>query len=258
MIGHRELLKNLVSRDLNARYKGSILGVAWSLLNPFLQLAIYSVAFSVIFGARAPDVAGHKGNYAIFFMAAFLPWIFFSSSLTMGTTAILSQSGLVQKVFFPRELLPLSLVVANLVNLGLSFAIVLPFALYQGHVSLTGVLLLVPVTVGLFLLSSGIAIILSAINIYFRDVEFLIGIAVMAWFYLTPIAAPESLIRSKLPIALYANPLTPFVGAFRDALFAGRPPSLRRVAECVVVGVVGFAVCYAWFNRLKGRLTEEL
>ena len=151
LAAHHELFRSFLSRDLKSRYKGSILGVLWSLATPLLMMAVYTVAFSQVMRAHPP----HNGSYAVFFMSAYLPWTFFAMSLQMGSMALLSHTGLIQKVFFPREVLPLSSTTANLVNLGLALAVFLPFAFLLDGVSVTGLLVLVPVTIGLYLLAVG-------------------------------------------------------------------------------------------------------
>ena len=249
--GYQNLFRNFLVRDLSVRYKGSLLGVFWSLLNPLLMLGIYTLVFSVFI--RFPGE-----NYPIYFMSGFLPWFFFSSALGMGAGTLVANGALIQKVWFPRALLPLSQTAANLVNLVIAFGVFLPFAIATGDVSVRGLVALVVVTAALFLFTAGLVVLTSVLMVDFRDTEFLVGIALQAWFFLTPIVytltdAPENARRW-----LRLNPLYPFVESYRDVFYRGSVPSAERLGACVAIGVVAFAACYAVFTRLEGGVAEEL
>ena len=250
---HRELLRNFFSRDLRARYKGSALGIVWSLLNPLVMLLVYTLAFSVVMKARVPG-----GNYPVFFMAAFLPWTFFASSVQMGATTLIAHSGLIQKVYFPREVLPLSITGANVVNMGIAFAVFLPFAFVTRGVSVLGLVLLVPITAALFLFAAGLAMLLSVLTVYFRDIDFLLGLVMTAWFFLTPIVFARQSIPDRYQILFDLNPMTAFTDAYRQALYHLEAPDPGTFALCVTLGVGVFLLSYLAFNRLKANVAEEL
>ncbi len=196
---HRELLRTFIARDLNARYKGSIFGIVWSLLNPLLNMVVYSVAFSVILRNPAPMTKTGAHAYAFFFMPSFLAWTFFQGSLAIGTMSILGASGLVKKVYFPREVLPLSAVVASLVNMGIALAVLVPFSIFVIGLTLPGFVALVFVTALFFLLTAGMTMVLAGLVVYFRDIEFLIGIILSAWFFLTPIVWATGTLNDRQP-----------------------------------------------------------
>jgi lipopolysaccharide transport system permease protein len=254
LFAHRELLRNFFARDLNARYKGSVLGIVWSLLNPFLMMAVYTVAFSQVMRAQPP----HGGSYALWFMTGYLPWTFFAMSVQMGSSSLVAHSGLIQKVFFPREVLPISQALANLVNMGLAFVLLFPYAVYEEGFTLRGMAALVPVTAFLLLFAAGVGTLLSVLTVYFRDLEFLVGIGLTAWFFLTPVIYPATTIPRHLKPIFDLNPMTPFIDSFRDVFYDLHAPPMTRLAACAVLGVVTWAATYALFNRLKGRVAEEL
>src|SRR5262249_23719205 len=158
LYGSRDLLRSFLARDLRVRYKASALGVLWSLLNPVFMMLVYTVVFSVVVRA------GSKGinNYPVWFLAGFLPWTFFATALQTGAMALLAHASLLQKVYFPRAVLPISMTLANLVNFGIAFAVYLPFAIWVNGFSALGLLALVGVTAALFLMAAGLAMLLSA------------------------------------------------------------------------------------------------
>jgi lipopolysaccharide transport system permease protein len=253
--GYGYLFRNFLSRDLSSRYKGSLLGVAWSLMNPLVMMAIYTVVFSVIFPQDDPD-------YAILLLAAYLPFFFFQSAVSLGVPTIIANAGLIKKVYFPRELLPLSMTAASFVNFLLTMALFLPAAWYAREgVNGWALLALVPVSISFFLATAGLVMLLAALNVYFRDIEFLTGVILTVLFYLTPVVYTLGLVASRshqVELWIGRNPLTPFTEAFRTAIYLKQVPVTIQLLECAFIGIGGFVIGYAVFNRLKGRLVEEL
>lgn len=228
LYGYRELLWNLVCRDLKARYKVSVLGFFWSLLRPLLTLAVLAVVFGKLMpierigGGFAYDV-----SFAFFLFAAYMPWTFFAGGVSDGAQALVANAPLLRKVAFPRELLPLAAVAANLVNFLLAMAVLLPAVyLLSGAAPSPALLLLVPLLVIQTALTVGIASLASLANVFFRDVAHILEVLLMAWFYMTPIFYPLGMVTERIgrdsPLfALYvANPMTPLVEAWRETLLA--------------------------------------
>src|SRR5438445_3521933 len=177
---YRDLLSLLVSKELKIKYKGTALGLLWSLLNPLLMMAIYAIVFSTILRFSVP-------RYAIFLLSGLLPWTAFTSSLISGTVSITNSSHLIRKVSFPHELLPLTAVLAAFSNLLPSFGLLFIFAVVLGQ-PLGLPLLALPLVVAIQLtFTLGLALLLSAATVYFRDVEYLVGIGTTVWFFATPI-----------------------------------------------------------------------
>jgi lipopolysaccharide transport system permease protein len=253
--GFGYLFRNFLSRDLSSRYKGSLLGVAWSLMNPLVMMGIYTVVFSVIFTSDQPD-------FAILLLAAYLPFFFFQSAVSLGVPTLIANAGLIKKVYFPRELLPLSMTAASFVNFFFTMALLLPAAAYAREgVNVWALLALIPVAGSFFLATAGLVMLLAALNVYFRDVEFLSGIVLTVLFYLTPIVYTLQFVKAQsteVELWIGRNPLTPFTEAFRAAIYYREVPVTIQIGECLGIGIGGFIIGYAVFNRLKGRLAEEL
>jgi lipopolysaccharide transport system permease protein len=251
LLGARELLRTFVARDLQVRYKGSALGILWSLLNPALMMAVYTVVFSSIMTNNIPD-------FAVFFMSGFLPWTFFATALQGGSFALLANTSLLQKVYFPREVLPISMTLANLANLGFAFLAFLPLGWYLRGFTVPGLVAVIPITIFLLMFTTGMVMLFSALMVFFRDIEFLLGVTLQAWFFLTPIVYTFASVPANLARVLRFNPMFPFVNAYRDALYDGRFPPLFRLTECALIGCLTLVVCYWAFNRMKGHVVEEL
>jgi ABC-2 type transport system permease protein len=253
--GFGYLFRNFLSRDLSSRYKGSLLGVVWSLMNPLVMMGIYTVVFSIIFVSQQAD-------FAILLLAAYLPFFFFQSAVSLGVTTLVANAGLIKKVYFPRELLPLSMTTASFINFLVTMALLLPAAAYAREGANGWALLtLLPVVASFFLATAGLVMLLAALNVYFRDVEFLSGIVLTVLFYLTPVVYTLEFVNQQshtVELWIARNPLTPFTEAFRTAIYYRQVPDILQIAECAVIGVGGFMIGYAVFNRLKVRLAEEL
>jgi lipopolysaccharide transport system permease protein len=246
------LFRTFLRRDVSSRYKGSALGVLWSLLNPLAQLATYSFVFSYVLRIKNVD------NYPVFFVAGFVPWFFFSSALILGTGTLVQHRALIEKVYFPRVVLPLSMTAANLINMLIALLVAFPYIWWTQGIDLVALTTLVPVTAALFLFSAGLAILLSVVMVYFRDTEFLVGIGLNVWFYATPIVYPLANVPHRLQPWMGRNPMTLFANAYRQVLLDGNPVSFRGMAVLAGIGVATFLVCYAIFLRLEGRIAEEL
>ena len=250
--GYGYLFRTFFRRDLSARYKASVLGIVWSLLNPLMMMLIYTLVFSHVLKIRLPD-------YPAWFITGFLPWFFFSTAISMGASTLVGHSSLITKVYFPRELLPLSMTAANLVNMGIAYAIFLPYAIYIRGFSVPALLTLIPVTVAFYVFTAAIAMLLAAAMVYFRDVEFLIGIALSAWFYGVPVIYSFTLIKSDTIRAwLNHDPVVPFINAYREAVFYHRAVSAVDIIYLYAIALISWVVCYSVFNRLKVRVAEEL
>ncbi len=251
LLGAGELLRTFVARDLQVRYKGSALGILWSLLNPALMMGVYTAVFSSIMRNNITD-------FPVFFMAGFLPWTFFATALQIGSFALLSNTALLQKVYFPREVLPISVTLANLANLGLAFVAFVPLGLYLRGFTLVGLLGVIPITVFLLMFTAGMVMLFSVLMVFFRDIEFLLGVTLQAWFFLTPIVYAFDSVPHHIARFARFNPMLPFVNAYRDGLYDGEFPPLFRIVECAIIGSVTLVACFIIFGRLKGRVVEEL
>jgi len=247
----RFLVYSLVSRDLKVKYKGSILGFFWSLLNPLVMLIVYTVAFKYIIKVRVE-------NFPVFFLCAFLPWSFLSSSLSMAVGSIKDNGNLVKKVYFPREALPLSIVLSNLVQFLLTFLILIP-ALLIFRIDLGLSLLLLPIII-IFqtAFNLGLSFFFSAFNVFFSDVKHLLEIFLQIWFWLTPIIYPISFVPERYQSLYKLNPAVLFVESYRNLLLNNTGISLSRCVVLFFIGVLSFLIGLMFFNHYNKRFAEEI
>jgi ABC-type polysaccharide/polyol phosphate export permease len=254
----RGLLATLTSRELKARYRGSVLGFLWSLANPLLLLAVYTFVFSVVF---PPRVAG-ADPYALFVVGGLFPWIWLSTSTLEGSMSLLANSGLIRKAVFPAELLPMVTVLSNLVHLLLAVPI-LAVAVVTGHLlgyPVGGTAsFLFPVVLALHLpLVAGLALGASALTAHFKDVRDLLSNLLTLLFFLTPILYPIDSLRQYPALfwALRLNPFTPFTLAYQETLFYGRAPEPLLWVQMALVSLVFWALGAGLFDRLRETLVE--
>lgn len=253
---YKEMIHSLVRRDLRGRYKGSALGFLWTFINPLLQLLVYTLVFSVI-------MRNGIEKYYLFLFVALVPWIFFSSSLTGGAGCILTSQDLVKKIYFPREVLPIAYVTTSFVNMLLSFVVVFIVLLVTGFgISLKALLYLPIIMLVEYLLVLGITFITSALTIYFRDLQYILGIVAMAWQFLTPVMYSQEMVEEALPEPLLyiwnLNPTTPIINAYRQILYYKQTPELYTLTSAVILGTVCLIIGYFIFRKLQKGFAEEI
>lgn len=249
---YREMILSLVKRDLKGRYKGSVLGFFWTFLNPLLQLAVYTMVFSRIMRAGIED-------YYLFLFVALIPWIFFSTSLSGGAGCILAQQDMVKKIYFPREVLPISHVTSQFVNMLLSFLVVFPVLLFSGHSLRAETLLCLPlIMIAEYMMALGFSMVMSAVTVYIRDFEYILGIVMLAWQFLTPVMYSMRQIPANMQWIFVCNPMTSVITAYRNILYDGKMPQLQTFVFAAVVGMVMMTVGWGIFYCLQRRFVEEL
>ncbi len=253
LVQHRDLLRLLIAKELKIKYKGTALGFMWSLLNPLLMMVVYSAVFSVI--ARFP-----LERYPIFLLSGLLPWSAFAAAVTSATLSIVVNGHLVRRVRFPTEFLPMTSVAASMVNLVPSLAVLLVFALIFGQ-PLGLPLLSVPLLLVLqALFASGIALLLSAVTVYFRDLEHLIGVAITVWFFATPVIYPLSLFKGHPPLdtLIGLNPMTWLITSYQRVWHGNTWPDPGQLAALAAIGLLAWVVGALVFGRLQRRFAEEV
>jgi ABC-type polysaccharide/polyol phosphate export permease len=264
----RELTLNLTLRELRGKYKRSVLGWTWSLLNPLSTVLIYSLVFSFFLKIQPPtgDPSGLH-NFALFLLCGLLAWNFLSSAMNESMGSLVGNGNLIQKVYFPREVLVVAttgaLLVSFLIELGVLVVILVAFG--NMVIPWIPVLLLLVAIQTMFVL--GIALVLSVLNVYFRDMKHLIGILLQAMFYTAPIIYPIRLVPERAVLLgwdfplrdLYElNPLVRLLSAYRDVLYNVRFPQFTDLAYITVWAAVSLGVGLWVFTRLEGRLAEEV
>jgi lipopolysaccharide transport system permease protein len=259
LLRHRGLLATLVGRELKGRYRGSVLGFFWSLVQPLLLLAVYSFVFGHVF---QPRTAG-ADPYPLFLLCGLFPWIWFASALSEGTVSLVANAGLIRRAVFPAELLPVVPVLSNLVHLLLAvpvLALGLLVGRLQGYPVAGWGALALPLVVALELpLIAGLALALAALHAHFKDVRDLLTSVLTLLFFLTPVLYPISAVR--IPAIWWVvklSPATPFTLAYQRALFEGRFPEPMLWVEMAAVALVGWALGAWVFGRLRETLVEAV
>lgn len=249
---YREMIFSLVKRDLKGRYKGSMLGFFWTFLNPLLQLAVYTMVFSTIMRSGVKD-------YYLFLFVTLIPWIFFSTSLSGGASCILAQQNMVKKIYFPREVLPISYVTSQFVNMLLSFIVIFAVLLFSGYALRIEAILCLPLVMAVeYVLALGFTMIMSAVTVYVRDMEYILGILTMAWQFLTPVMYAIDQVPQEVRWIFRINPMTYVITAYRDILYYGNIPKLETLAFASITGVVMLVAGWMIFSCLQRRFAEEL
>lgn len=245
------LIYNLVLRDLKVKYKGTTLGFLWSLLNPLLMLAVYTIVFKYLIGPKVE-------NFTIFLFSALLPWTFLSSAIAMGSGSITENANLVKKVYFPREVLPLSVVLVNLFHFSLTFLVLIPALLFFHIQPGFPFFFLVVIIFFQTLFVLGLTLIFAALNVYYRDIKHLLEVLLQLWFWVTPIIWPITLFPEKYHPLIYLNPFTVFVTAYRDIILKNRIPDLMVIASVIMLGVLVLLLGTLVFQRKQRRFAEEI
>ena len=248
---YRELLKTNVKKEVRGRYKNSVLGILWSFLNPLLQLLVYAVIFGALLGGDNP-------TYHIYIVVALIPWTYFTSCISQAAFTIIGNGNIIKKVYFPREILPISVVTSGLINFLISTIITLAFVLFSG-IGLSWYILLFPVIVLLqYVLLLAIGFIVSSITVYFRDLEHIIGIFLMAAFYGTPIIYQIEQLPSYLQTFMKLNPMTHIINAYRDVFYYKQMPDLSALGILFAISTVMLIAGYFIFKKLQKGFAEEL
>lgn len=247
----RYFLRNMVVRDLKVRYKGSALGFLWSLMNPLLMMLVLSLVFSVAFKISMP-------HYPIFLLCGLLPWNFFAVSVSNATGSVVGQAGLLKKVAFPREILPLASILANLVHFGIGLLILFIF-LIAFKIPLGLPVVTLPLVIFLqvvFVL--GFSLILSSLNVFYRDVQQILEVLLLIWFYLTPVFYSLSMIPGRFHRLYLLNPMASLVTMYRALLFENRWPSANVILAGVAISALAFLMGNFVFRKYTFRFAEEL
>jgi lipopolysaccharide transport system permease protein len=246
----RELLALLVGRDLKVRYKRSVLGMLWTLLNPLLQMIVYTLVFSTIMRVGVPA-------FPVFLLAGLLPWSFVSLSATISAHALLNNQGLIRKVAVPQAVYPLAVVGSKLVDMIFSLVPLAILAAAYGRAPGASWLALLPATVFAAAFATGLSLVFSSLMVFFRDTRHLVDILFQVWFYVTPVLYPasylENLPQPWIRTVLSLNPAGPIVRCFQQAIYEQRLPDTATLAAAGACGALALAVGFTAFVRLQHR-----
>ena len=258
-----ELLWNLTLRELRTKYRKSILGWSWSMLNPLATVAIYSFVFGHLFGAQAPKGV-HSGltTFALYLLCALLPWNFFMLVTNTGMQSMIGNAALVRKVAFPREVLVFANSLHGIVQFGIEMGLLTVALVIAGSYFFAWIPIVLLQMFLLALFASGLALALAAGNVYFRDLGYLWQIFSQVWFFATPIVYLPTLIDGKVPTAvgyiLKVNPMAVFAQGFRRSMYDNMFPGWTNLGACAAVALVSMLIGWSIFTKLSRRFAEEL
>lgn len=248
---YRELLWNLANREITQRYKQSALGYAWVILNPLFQLIVMSFVFDIILKIPSLGVP-----FILFLSAALLPWNLFTQSLTSSSNVLVSNSNLITKIYFPREILVYSTLLAKLVDFGFSCLVFLAFLLYF-RMPVTVYYLWVPVVLLIqLMLMAGISLLVAAFNLFYRDIQYLLNLVILLWMYVTPIMYPIEIIPEKYRFIFSLNPMAVIVNAYRQVLLSNKGPNLASLGLAALVSFSIFAIGFTLFKKMEGEFAD--
>ena len=248
---YRELLKTNIKKEIRGKYKGSFLGVLWSFVNPLLQVLVYAIVFPLVLKSTQP-------NYVTFLIIGILPWTWFVTSIASGTPCILYNSGIIKKVYFPREILPISIVTSGLINFLISCFIILIFVLVSGIGLSVNIMYLPLVLIVQYSLQLGLLLMFSAINVYIRDAEYIINFFVNMLFYATPILYASTLFPEKYRWLLHLNPLSTIINSYRDIFYYKTSPNLMMLSLVFCASFIILVLGYTVFRKLEKGFAEEV
>ncbi len=251
LYNYRELLKSNIKKEIRGKYKGSFLGILWSFVNPLLMVAVYAIVFPYIMRVQTD-------NYLLYLITGIIPWNFFTMVINQGMITVRMNAGIIKKVYFPREILPISVASSGLVNFFISCLIILLFCLFSGA-GLSWYLVFVPFLALIqYFLTLGIVFALSAINIYIKDTEYLVQFFLNLLFYATPILYQATLFPEKIRWLLYLNPMSQMVDAYRAVFIYHQLPEFSGLLYLIGITIIIFFVGLFIFRKLEKGFAEEV
>ena len=251
LYNYRELMKTNIKKEIRGKYKGSWLGVLWTFLNPLLMLAVYALVFPYILRVNVE-------NYTIFMIVALIPWNFFTTAIQTGTGCVVANGNILKKVYFPREIIPISITTSQLVNFLITCLIMFIFIFVSGvgfsiHILLLPILILIQ-----FILTLAINFVLSALTVFAHDIDHFVSVALTLGFYATPIVYLSTMLPEKFQWAMKVNPMAVLVEAYRSVLYYHQLPDFKLLGIWVVLSILFLVLGYLIFKKLEKNFVEEL
>jgi lipopolysaccharide transport system permease protein len=251
LYNYRELLKTSVKKEVRSKYKNSFLGVLWSFLNPLLQIAVYGIVFSLI-------LKNPMEHYTVFLCCGLIPWTFFSAAINKAAFTFIENGNIIKKVYFPREIIPISVVTGEAVNFLISTIIILGFVIFSG-MGLSRFMIFYPlIFITQYLVILAISLIISSVCVYLRDLQHFIGIALQLLFYAAPIVYAPSSIPAEYQWILKYNPMTYIINAYRSIFYSHSMIELKPLFIVLAIAIVGCVVGYLIYSKLQKGFAEQL
>lgn len=251
LYNYRELLRTNVKKEIRGKYKGSFLGVLWSFVNPLLMTLVYAIVFPFLLRSTTP-------HYVTYLVIGILPWNWFTTIVAQGTTTFLSNAGIIKKVYFPREILPISVVTSGLVNFLISLLIIALF-LICSRIGFSWYIVFLPLIILIqYIFSLAVVFFTSAIDVYVRDSEYIINFLIQMVFYATPILYTLDMFPAKFQTLLKINPMVTIINSYRDVLFYQSLPHIKSLFIILAVCLLLLCITYKLFKKLEKGFAEEL
>ena len=251
LYNYRELLKSNIKKEVRGKYKGSFLGVLWSFVNPLLMTLVYAIVFPLLLRSNEP-------HYTTFIIIAIIPWTWFTYSILQGTNTILINGGIVKKVYFPREILPISVVTSGLINFLISCIIIALFLLFSGIGFSMYILFLPFIVLTQYILQLGIVLIASSIDVYIRDAEYIINFFIQMLFYGTPVLYSIDMFPEKYRWILRLNPMSTIIESYRNIFYYKTAPNLILLTIIFLISIIILIMGILVFKKLEKGFAEEL
>ena len=252
LYAYRQLLKSNVQKEIRGKYKGSFLGILWSFVNPLLMTLVYAIVFPLILRSTEP-------HYITYLVIGILPWNYFTTVIAQGTTTILINGGILKKVYFPREILPISVNISGVINFFISCLVMCIFLIFSG-IGFSWYILLFPLVVLVqFIIQQAIIFITSAINVYVRDSEYIINFVISLLFYATPILYSSTMFKgSAVEWIIKINPIATIINSYRDIFYYQTLPNIEMLLITLTIGTLMFYIGLRVFRKLEKGFAEEL
>lgn len=250
-LSYRELLLNLANREISQRYKQSILGYFWVILNPLFQIIVLSFVFSTVF-----RVSFYSVPYIIFLVVGLLPWNFFAQSLNASANSLTGNSSLITKIYFPREILVYGTIIAKMIDFFYSCLVLIPFLLFYQIALTPQILWLIPIFLLQLIFMAAIGLLVSAFNLFYRDIQHLLTLIVSLWFYLTPVIYPVEQFPEKYRLIFSLNPMSVIINAYRQVIFTGKPPNFESLSAILLFSLGLFVLAFLLFKTLEGKFAD--
>jgi len=257
LISHwRELLWQMVGREIKARYKQSILGYFWVIVNPLAQMLVMSFAFSLIL--RIPTNASAHIPYSIFLFTALLPWNLFSTSLISSCNSLVNSSTLITKVYFPRTIMVLAAIISKLVDFLFAMSILVVYMIiYQIPINLN-ILWAIPIFLLQQIFTFGLALFLSAANLLYRDIQYLLNLILVLWMYATPVIYPMDLVPSQYKLIFQLNPMAVIINAYRQTILGGGLPNFTSLSIAFILSLITLHLGLSYFKSREKIFAENI
>ncbi len=253
--GNRALIGLMVHRDFIGRYKGSLLGAFWPLINPIGHLVLYTFLFCIVLKVKFGGVDS-TSNFALYLMAGLLPWGCLAEALSRSTTVILESPNLVKRVVFPLQILPVVLVISSLLSELVGFGILLAATTLVLHKVNPTILFLPLIVISQVLFAGGLSCLLASLGVFIRDIRHLMALALSAWMYATPIVYPASALPENLRFLIWLNPMAGIVTDYRRVLLEGNPPDWPVFCSYTVVALIAWFLGYGFFQKTKKSFAD--